>query len=138
MQTPFTKLRLPPLLATMLVAATLGMGAGAQAGALSLSLTPRSTTEARLISGAITLYALRRDLRANADIRQSGQNHAAALLQQGSGQRAIIRQRGADHSATLVQSGASNSQVILQFGRGAQADIAQTGGQAGILLQFAP
>jgi hypothetical protein len=130
------KPRLPRLLGAALIAACLGTTAAA--GALSLSLTPRSTTEAQLLSAAITLYALRRDLRAGADIGQRGQGHAAALLQQGSGQRAIIRQRGADHSATLSQSGAPNAQVILQFGRGAQADIAQTGGQAGILLQFAP
>ncbi|MCH8466028.1 MAG: hypothetical protein LAT78_05580 [Roseinatronobacter sp.] len=128
--------RLPRLIAAALIAASLGTTAAA--GALSLSLTPRTSTEAQLLSTAITLYALRRDLRAGADIGQRGQGHAAALLQSGSGQRAIIRQRGADHSATLSQTGAPNAQVIMQFGRGAQADIAQTGGQAGILLQFAP
>ena len=126
----------------LLVAATLGAagltgtGTQAAAGTLSLSITPRGTQEAQVLSTAIALYALHRDLRSGADIRQTGRNHAVALQQSGPGHRGIIRQRGDGHSAMLTQQGAPNSQVILQFGRGARADVAQTGGQSGILLQF--
>ena len=125
-----------------LVAATLGAagfaGAGTQAaaGTLSVSITPRGAQEARVLSTAVALYALHRDLRSGADIRQAGRNHAVALQQSGPGHRGIIRQRGEGHSATLTQQGAPNAQVIVQFGRGAEADVVQTGGQSGILLQF--
>lgn len=125
------------LLATALGPAGVALTAQqAAAGTLSLSITPRSGQEAQVLSTAIALYALHRDLRAGADIRQSGRGNAVALQQSGPGHQGIIRQRGDAHSATLTQQGAPNSQVIVQFGRGAQADIVQTGGQSGILLQF--
>lgn len=108
----------------------------AQAGSLSLSLNARNAQEARALNTAITLYALHRDIKSGADIRQVGRNNAAGLSQSGRNHRAIIHQRGRDHSANLIQNGGQNGKVILQFGNGAHADINQTGGQAGILLQF--
>lgn len=110
----------------------------ASADVLTVSLAPRSEKDTTLLSSAIGLYALHRDLRMGADVRQVGTANAALLHQsgQGQGQRAIIRQRGTGHSARLSQSGQPNAQVILQFGRGAEADIVQNGGQSGILVQF--
>ena len=108
----------------------------ASADVLTVSLAPRSEKDTTLLSSAIGLYALHRDLRMGADVRQVGTANAALLHQSGQGQRAIIRQRGTGHSARLSQSGQPNAQVILQFGRGAEADIVQNGGQSGILVQF--
>jgi len=108
----------------------------AQAGNLSLSLNARNAQEARALNTAIALYALHRDIKSGADIRQVGRNHAAGLSQSGGNNRAIIHQRGRNHTANLTQSGGHNGQVILQFGKGAHANVAQNGGQAGILLQF--
>ena len=108
----------------------------AQAGSLSLSLNARNAQEARALNTAIALYALHRDIKSGADVRQVGRNHAAGLSQSGGGNRGIIRQQGRNHTANLTQAGGHNGQVILQFGNGAYADVAQHGGQAGILLQF--
>ncbi len=110
----------------------------AQAAGLSLSLTARNADEARALNTAITLYALHRDIRAGADLRQAGRNHTARVQQSGPGNLGLIRQRGQGHSADLTQTGGGNGQVILQFGTGARADMRQHGGQAGILLQIAP
>lgn len=109
----------------------------AQAGGLQVSLQAGSARDAQMLHTAIALYALHRDVRAGADIRQVGRDHAVALRQGGGGNTGIIRQRGQAHSASLTQQGGGNAQVILQFGRGAQAEVTQHGGQAGVLLQFA-
>lgn len=108
----------------------------ASADVLTVSVVPRTAKDATLLSTAIGLYALHRDLRTGADVRQVGKANAVRLHQSGPRQQAIIRQRGAGHSARLSQDGEPNAQVILQFGRGAEADIVQTGGQSGILVQF--
>ncbi len=126
------------LAATVLGLALLAPTGPVLASSLSLHLQPRTAQEARVLGAAITLYAIRRDLRSGADIRQTGQNHQVQMRQSGGQNRGIIRQRGANHSANLSQTGGHNSQVILQYGNGAHADIRQTGGQSGILLQFAP
>lgn len=126
------------LAATALGLALLTPPAPADAASLSLHLQPRNAQEARALGAAITIYAIRRDLRSGADIRQTGQNHLVQMHQSGGHNRGIIRQRGANHAASLSQTGGGNAQVILQYGNGARADIRQTGGQAGILLQFAP
>ncbi|MBN2760854.1 MAG: curlin repeat-containing protein [Rhodobacteraceae bacterium] len=132
-----TFLRQAPKLALALVAALVSAPMdAAHAGSLSLSLNARTAQEARFLNTAITLYALHRDMKSGADLRQTGRNNAASLFQSGGRNRAIIHQEGRDHTARLSQTGGQNAQVILQFGRGAQADITQTGGQAGILLQF--
>ncbi len=121
------------------IACTLALSATALgATTLSLSLNARNADEARVLSTAITLYAIHRDIRSGADIRQVGRNHLVQLTQSGSGNQGIIRQRGRDHDASLTQRGGHNAQVILQYGQGARADIRQTGGQAGILIQIAP
>ncbi|MCC5962511.1 MAG: hypothetical protein JJU09_05230 [Rhodobacteraceae bacterium] len=109
----------------------------AQASSLSLKLRPGSSQEARALDAAVTLYALHRDLRSGADIRQTGRNNTAVLRQSGGRNRGIIRQRGDNHTASLSQIGGNNTQVIVQYGNGAHADIGQRGGQSGILLQFA-
>lgn len=120
------------------VAAGLSLSApvAAQAGSLSLSLNARNAQDARALDSAITLYSIHRDIRAGADVRQVGRNHAAGIYQSGGNNRGIIHQRGRNHSASLSQTGGNNSQIIMQFGNGAHADVAQHGGQAGILLQF--
>lgn len=121
-----------------LCAACLTAPMGAQAGSsLSLALSPRDAREAQLLGAAISVYALHRDLRAQADTRQRGQGHRLALRQSGDGNRAILRQRGAGHALRLDQAGGGNTQVVVQIGRGAQADIRQQGGQAGVLIQLA-
>lgn len=108
----------------------------ASADGFTVSLVARSAKDANLLSSAVRLYALHRDLRAGADLRQTGKGHSALLHQSGQGQQAIIRQRGAGHSASVSQRGDPNAQVILQFGRGARADIVQSGGESGLLVQF--
>jgi len=110
--------------------------AAAQAGSLSVSLQARNAPEARFLNTAIALYALHRDIKSGADVRQIGRNNAAGIVQSGGRNRGIIHQEGRNHSARLSQSGGRNGQVILQFGDGAQADVSQYGGEAGILLQF--
>ncbi len=125
--------RLPLIVLALLLSAS-----AAQAAGLSLSLTARNADEARALNAAITLYALHRDIRAGADLRQIGRNHSARVQQSGRGNLGLIRQRGQGHSADLTQTGGRNGQVILQFGTGAHADIRQHGGQAGILVQVSP
>lgn len=109
-----------------------------EAKTLSLSLNARNADEARALNTAITLYAIHRDIRAGADVRQVGRNHVARIHQSGGGNHGLIRQRGQGHEANLSQQGGNNGQVILQYGNGAHANIHQTGGQSGILIQFAP
>lgn len=131
---PRTLRRAVPCLVAGLVGGLLALPV--QAGGVQLSLSARNSQEALALQTAVALYALHRDIRTGADLRQIGQNNAALLEQGGAGNRAIIRQRGANHSAALRQTGGSNSQILLQFGRGAVADIVQTGGEAGILIQL--
>lgn len=126
-----------PLLAPLALAAALTVPlAPAAANTLSLSITPGTASEARALGALVTAYAIHRDIRAGADLRQSGRNHAAALRQSGGGNLGIIRQRGAGHSADLTQRGGNNTQAILQFGRGANAHVTQYGGESGLLLQY--
>ncbi len=108
----------------------------AAANSLSLSINPGTTQEARLLGVLVTAYAVHRDIRSGADVKQVGRNHAAAVRQSGGGNTGIIRQRGADHSAALTQRGGNNTQAILQFGRGANAHVTQHGGESGLLLQY--
>jgi hypothetical protein len=112
--------------------------AALDAKTLSLSINARNADEARALNTAITLYSIHRDIRAGADVRQVGRNHAARVHQSGGGNQGIIRQRGQGHSANLTQKGGNNGQVILQYGNGAHANVHQSGGQAGILIQLAP
>ncbi len=126
-----------PALAALALALSLP-AAPVDATTLSLSLNARNADEARALNTAITLYAIHRDIRSGADIRQVGRNHAARIHQSGGGNRGIIRQHGQGHQANLSQHGGNNGQVILQYGNGAHANVHQSGGQAGILLQFAP
>lgn len=124
-------------LAALMLALSLP-AAALDAKTLSLAINARNADEARALNTAITLYSIHRDIRAGADVRQVGRNHAARVQQSGGGNQGIIRQRGQGHSANLSQHGGNNGQVILQYGNGAHADVHQSGGQAGILLQFAP
>ncbi|MCC5964875.1 MAG: hypothetical protein JJU24_01950 [Natronohydrobacter sp.] len=126
-----------PVLAAFAMALSLPASA-LDAKSLSLAINARNADEARVLNTAITLYSIHRDIRAGADVRQVGRNHAARVHQSGGGNQGIIRQRGQGHSANLSQHGGNNGQVILQYGNGAHADVHQTGGQAGILIQFAP
>ncbi len=126
-----------PVMAALALALSLP-AAALDAKTLSLSLNARNAEEARVLNTAITLYAIHRDIRAGADVRQAGRNHVARIHQSGGGNRGLIRQRGQGHEANLTQQGGNNGQVILQYGKGAQAHVHQTGGQAGVLIQFAP
>lgn len=126
---------LPRKLALAACVASLPL-AGAQAETLSLSLNARNAQEARVLNAAIALYAIHRDIRSGADIRQIGRNHAAGVYQSGGNNRAIVHQRGRNHRATLSQTGGGNGQIIVQVGNGAHADIVQRGGEAGVLVQI--
>lgn len=133
-KTTFIRLAAVPALAVVLaIPAPI-----AEANSLSLSINARNADEARVLNTAITLYSIHRDIKAGADVRQVGHNHAARIAQSGGGNRGIIRQHGQNHSANLSQQGGHNGQVILQYGNGAHADLHQSGGQAGILIQYAP
>ena len=126
-----------PTLSALTLAAALALPvAPATANSLSLSINPGTAQEARVLGALVTAYAIHRDIRSGADVRQVGRNHAAALRQSGGNNLGIIRQRGADHSAELTQRGGNNTQAILQFGRGARAHVTQRGGESGVLLQY--
>lgn len=121
----------------LVLALALSMPATAsQARTLSLAINARNADEARALNTAIALYSIHRDIRAGADVRQAGRNHAARVQQSGGGNQGIIRQQGQGHNANLSQTGGNNGQVILQYGNGAHANVHQSGGQSGILLQF--
>ena len=68
----------------------------AQAGSLSLSLNARTGQEARALNTAIALYALHRDLKSGADIRQIGRNHAAGAV-------SVRRGQPRDHPSARAQ-----------------------------------
>lgn len=122
----------------VVVALALSLPATApHAKTLSFAINARNADEARVLNTAITLYSIHRDIRAGADVRQAGQNHAARVQQSGGGNQGIIRQRGQGHNANLSQNGGNNGQVILQYGNGAYANVHQSGGQSGVLIQFA-
>lgn len=122
----------------VLASALMLPAAGLQAAGLSLAINARTAQEAQALHAAITLYAIHRDMRAGADIRQVGRNHLVRVSQSSGGNRGIIRQHGQGHQADLSQQGGHNAQVIVQYGRDARAQVHQTGGQAGILIQIAP
>jgi minor curlin subunit len=126
---------LPRKLALAVVVAIVPLG-GVQADSLSLSLNARNAQEARVLNTAISLYAIHRDIRSGANLRQIGRNHAAGIYQRGGNNRAIVHQQGRNHSARLSQTGGNNGQVIVQIGNGAHADVTQRGSEAGILLQI--
>ena len=100
---------------------------------ISLSLTPRTTQEARILRLGLVLYAIDRGLRSGATIDQTGEDNAAEIAQ-GAGNFGLIRQRGRDHTATLEQPGTNGAYAIFQSGKGTTANVRNDG--TGILLQY--
>jgi hypothetical protein len=108
----------------------------AEAGQLSVTISPSNEREAVLLELGITLYSLHRDQSSLGDVRQAGTNNRALLLQSGRQNTGVIRQRGSGHVATLRQQGSGRAFAIIQSGRGTEAHIDQsTVSVPGILIQ---
>lgn len=101
---------------------------------ISLSLTPRTTQEARVLRLGLALYAIDRGLRSGATIDQIGRGNVAGLAQDGAGNFGLIRQRGRDHTATLQQPGQTGAYAIFQSGKGTTAHVRDD--STGLLLQY--
>jgi hypothetical protein len=108
----------------------------AQAGQLSVTLSPSNQTEAALLELGITLYALHHNDNNRGVVRQSGSDNLALLLQSGRQQTGVIRQNGTGHVATLRQEGRRAAFAIIQSGRGTEAHVDQSVSSApGLLIQ---
>lgn len=104
-------------------------------GSVSVTIVPKGD-EARIIEQGLQLYALSRDVRNRAKVKQRGADNAAAIGQSGSGNWAGIFQRGKGHTATIDQTGNNNAFAIFQFGKNTSSAVTQQGnGGAGLIFQ---
>ncbi len=117
------------------LAATLA--APAMAGSVSLTLSPSTPEQARLMRAGLAIYGIVQDIETNGHITQSGIANAAALTQRGRGHLGVIHQEGDSHDASLTQTGRGNAYGIFQFGEATSTEVVQTGrGQTGVTVQF--
>lgn len=121
----------------LMLAAALALTGAAPApvladGQIALTLSPRTADEALLLELGLALYALQRERRGTAEVRQTGRDNAARLVQQGGGNHGLIVQRGRGHAGTLTQTGGGNAHALFQSGKGTTADVVQGGGAVGL------
>ena len=85
---------------------------------------------------AILLGAQRQSQRTGVTLLQSGQGHAAAVGQSGTGNQGLIVQRGRGHSTFLAQTGTGNLATVIQLGRGASSVVVQMGSETEATVQI--
>ena len=122
-----------------LLALTIGIGAidarPAAAGSVTFRIQPRGEA-ADAISNGFRIYSLVQQFRNSARIRQTGNNNAAAIAQNGSGNLARVVQRGSGHTSSVTQNGNNNMLGVFQFGRNTSSNVTQTGnGRLGLVFQ---
>lgn len=113
--------------ALMLAASPLTPAMAGGSGQVALTLTPRNADEAGLMRLGLALYALRRDVRSNGHVTQSGVNNAAGIYQGGPNNQAIVHQEGCNHTGTVSQRGSNNAQGLFQFGCNTTGHVTQHG-----------
>ncbi|MEN0000913.1 MAG: curlin repeat-containing protein [Pseudomonadota bacterium] len=69
-------------------------------------------------------------------VSQNGNNNAAGLGQNGSGNNGVILQDGDNHTGTLVQNGDNNDHGLIQLGEGTTGHVAQNGGETSTTIIF--
>ena len=125
---------------TTLIAAVLSVAVIAPAsagGSLSLSINPANQQQTRLVQTGLAIYALTKDIKGSASVRQKGRNNNGAVKQQGGGNLGIVHQEGRGHSGTLDQAGNGNAFGVFQFGKRTDAAVTQRGnGNAGAVFQI--
>lgn len=123
------------LFAAMISVSAAMAGGGAQAGQLSINLSPSNAEQHRMLQLGLGVYGLVRDID-NGSITQNGNHNSAGLRQGGSRNLGIVHQEGDRHTGTLDQQGGDNSYGLFQFGRGTEAHVRQDGGRSGLGFVF--
>lgn len=123
--------------AATLVAAPVAPAFAGGSGQVALSITPRTAEEAQLLRLGLAVYALRRDVRSNGHVTQSGVNNAAGIYQGGPNNQAIVHQEGCNHTGSISQRGANNAHGLFQFGCNTTGHVSQTGhNNTGVTVLF--
>ena len=123
-------------LAATAISAALAVPAAA-GGSVSLSLTPQTPQQTRLVQSGLAIYALSQGIKGSASVRQKGRNNNGAVVQSGGGNLGVVHQEGRGHSGTLDQAGNGNAYGLFQFGRRTGAAVTQAGtGNAGAVFQW--
>lgn len=73
--------------------------------------------------------------RNSAQLSQAGNDNAASLYQDGSGQVAVIRQWGEQNRASVLQEGSDQRVLVDQVGTGNQAQVIQHGQSQTVRVQ---
>jgi minor curlin subunit len=96
-------------------------------GQISIEIVPGSSDSARALRLGLGLYALSREIKSGAGIRQNGSGNMAGIGQNGSGNFGVVHQDGNGHSGTLNQNGNNNSCGLFQFGENTSGHVSQNG-----------
>ena len=97
--------------------------APANAGQVSINLSPANAEQQQMMQAGLGIYALYNGIQ-NGSITQDGVNNMAGLTQGGGGNLGIVHQEGNNHNG------------LFQFGEGTDAHVNQSGGQTGLGLVF--
>lgn len=124
------------MLAATAISAALAVPAAA-GGSVSLSLTPQTPQQTRLVQSGLAIYALSQGIKGSASVRQKGKHNTGAVVQNGGGNLGVVHQEGRGHSGTLEQAGNGNAYGVFQFGKRTDAAVTQRGnGNAGAVFQW--
>jgi Curlin associated repeat len=124
-----------PALAAAIGLAPLCQAAPAQAGSITVKVTPKGKKVEKLKAGLERLGELQAR-RNRARVDQKGSGNSASVSQDGGGNWLGVFQRGSGHTAVASQNGNNNALGIFQFGKNTSTRTAQTGdGQVGLIFQ---
>ncbi len=122
-------------LAIALGAAPILTAAPADAGSVTIKVTPKGNKGEKLLRGFERLSRIP-DRRNKARVEQNGGGNSAEVSQQGQGNRLGVFQRGSGHSAIASQDGDNNTLGIFQFGKNTSTNTTQTGnGKSSLIFQ---
>jgi Curlin associated repeat len=125
--------------AAALMAATFGIStlapvAPAEAGSVTINITPKGKNAKKLKMG-LGILSLIQKAKNGASVSQDGNGNAVGIGQSGGGNNVGVIQKGDGHNAIITQNGGNNALGVIQFGKNTNADIAQNGGEAGLVIQ---
>jgi hypothetical protein len=122
------------LMTLSLGAATLLPVAPAEAGSITLKISPKGKKAKQLQQG-LAIFGALQNARNVAKAYQNGNGNAIGGAQNGSGNVLGVIQEGDGHTAVATQNGGNNALGIIQFGKGTHTDVSQNGGETGLIIQ---
>lgn len=118
-----------------LALAMTSIAAPAQAGQVSINLSPANSEQRQMMQAGLGIYALINGIE-DGKITQRGMDNIAGIMQGGGDNLGVIYQEGDHHNGTIEQRGGGNSYGLFQFGEGTDAHVSQYGDQSGLGFVF--